>query len=258
MNIALKNKVSKIRLKLLLKPTDVLQVYYKKGIFYGDYLDLTEYKEVQFSHSNKFRETYDKKMDSKKRVDSLVRTKQNIYRIVHANVYKHGDYKPIFATLTYSKEQSDLRQARLEYKYFMFKLSEYLGYRIQYICIPEIQKEREEKFGVGVWHFHMVLFNLPYVPISTFKEMWSFGSVDLQVAKKIDDIGAYLSKYLTKDTYDHRMYGQRAYNTSRGVIRPAHTFDDTVIDNYLHDDNVNLISNYESKYIIKNKYVKRR
>lgn len=248
MNKTLKNKVSKLRLRLLLKPTNIINVYYKKGIFYGDFADVTEYKNIQMSHSNKFRESYDKKLETERRSDSLIRAKQNIYRIVHANAFKHGDFKPIFCTLTYKKEQTSLKEARLEFKYFIFKLNNFLEKKVQYICVPEIQKEREKTYGVGVWHFHMVLFNLPFVPIAKFKSLWSFGSVDLQVVEQINDVGAYLSKYLTKDTYDKRLYGQRAYNTSRGVIRPTHTFDDIQIDNWFDGDKVNLISSHESEF----------
>lgn len=248
MNKVLKNKVSRIKLRLALKPTEIKEVYYKKGIFYGDFADVTEYKNIQMSHSNKFRESYDKKLETERRSDSLIRAKQNIYRIVHANAFNHGEYKPIFCTLTYKKEQTSLKEARIEFNCFIKRLNYFLQKKVQYICVPEIQKEREKTYGVGVWHFHMVLFNLPFVPVETFKSLWSFGSVDLQVAQQINDVGAYLAKYLTKDTYDKRLYGQRAYNTSRGVIRPAHTFDDVYIDNWLDDDRVDIISSHESEF----------
>lgn len=241
----LKNDVSRIKTRQLLSPTRVKEVYYKKGTFYGDNLQETIYPTVKVSHSNKERTDYIKKMDSEKRVYSLHRARQMIYWIVHANAYKHGDFRPIFCTLTYQKEQQLLSAANREFRYFITKLNIELSSKLKYICVPEIQKKRELDTGKGVWHFHVVFFNLPFIPIKTFESLWGHGYVDLQVSRDIKDVGAYLAKYLTKDTYDDRLYGQRTYNCSQDIFRPIHTFDDLEIDSFIKDDTVKCISTHE-------------
>lgn len=243
----LRDQVTKTKQRLNSKPTNVLNVYYKKGVFYGSFLDETVYNRVLVSHTNKFRTDYIKKMKDERRSDSYARTRNNIYRIVHSNVFKHGQYKPIFCTLTYSKNQTSLSSARREYAYFIKKLNIHLGYKCQYIVIPEIQQKRLDKYGVAVWHFHAVFFNLEYIPIKIFKSIWSFGSVDLAVARNIEDIGSYLIKYMTKQTNDSLLYGERAYNTSRGIIRPVHTFNDVLIDKFIENDNVIKVDEFISE-----------
>ena len=245
----LKDKIRDIKVKHLVKPlnTEINKIYFKKGVFYGDYLDEVIYDKVKISHSNKSRDDYTKRMNSERRDFSLIRARQNIYRIVHANVYKHGNFNPIFCTLTYSKDQTSLSAARREYSYFIKKLNIHVGHKIQYICVPEIQKKREMKTGKAVWHFHAVIFNLPYIPILEFKSLWTFGSVDLQITRNIKDVGAYIAKYLTKDTVDSRLYGQRVYNTSQNVFRPIESFDDMEIDNYTNCDTVKLVDKIKTK-----------
>lgn len=237
----LKDKITQIKYRLLNSNSPVNKVYFKKGLFYGDYMQEIEYPYIKLSWSNEKRTDYVKKLDSSKRNDSILRTKHMIYMLVHANVGKHGNFKPIFCTLTYEKEQTSLAAARREFNYFIKKLNLYTASKIMYVCVPEIQSKRLIRSSKGVWHFHVVFFNLPYIEIPEFKKLWSFGYVDLQIAKSIKDIGAYLAKYLSKDTYDNRLYGQRSYSTSRGLVRPIESYDDIEIDNFSNNDKVKLI-----------------
>lgn len=243
----LKDEYRRIKLATIVRHNNFNHVFIKKGVFYGDFLDEYIYKKVMFTHKNKKRIDYNKSMKTGKREDNLWRTRNNIYRITHANVRKHGNYSPIFCTLTYKKDQESLKEVRREYKYFIFKLNNLLGHKVQYLCVPEIQQKRLDKYGKAVWHLHIVFFNLPFIDINTFKNLWSHGSVDLQKVRKIKNIGAYIAKYLTKDTYDSRLYGQRAYNCSRGIIRPYETYDDLQIDKYLEDDSIKLLSEYKTE-----------
>lgn len=225
----IKAQITRIRLQQLIRPTQIQKIYFKKGIVYGKYLDEHIYPKTQFSHPNQ-RLDYTKKMKSERNEFSLHRTRQNIYHIVHANVGEHGDYVPTFVTLTFRDNVTSLKQAQRDFKYFITKLNQHLDYKSMYLCVPEIQQKREQKYGKGVWHFHVVFFNHPYIPVLKLKELWGHGNVDVQLAGSIKNIGAYIAKYLSKDTFDSRLYGQRAYNTSRGLLRPVHLFDESQID----------------------------
>ena len=238
----------RVNWKRISRYTDISKAYYKKLIKSGDELELFEYNQVRITFKNK-RKLYIKNTGDKKREDSLKRSRQAIYRIVKSNCGKHGDNLPIFITLTFKENVTDLRSANFEFKLFIQKLNYNLGIKLKYLCVPEFQKR-------GAVHYHLVAFNLPFVDLEQFQSLWGHGYTRVETTKKIDNIAAYISKYLSKNTLDKRMYGEKTYFTSRGLIRPKTSFYSVAIDNYLSSVNIKLIQrssrgDYEfSKYKI--------
>jgi hypothetical protein len=223
--------------------------YYQKAIVYGKYVEYYEYDTNLISHKETHRIAYRRTGEHQRRQSSLSRARQEIYRIVEANVGRYGAYRPVFFTLTFRRNETELKKTNRKYKYFITKLNEYVGHKVKYIVVPEFQKR-------GAVHYHGVFFNLPYLPIETFKKLWSNGSVDLQVTRKFRSVGAYISKYLSKDMFDKRLFNQKAYFTSRGIYRPIHIFGSIRVSDVLTDDMIE-IEHYEKhncKYI---KYARR-
>jgi len=208
------------------------KAYYIHGVVYGDYMDVRTYNDVKvtFKGSTSLKT---RNKEGVKRGDSLGRSRNRIYRLIHGNACKHGNYKPVFTTYTFAESVSDYDEACYYFKAFIRKLRHFFGSKIQYLCIPEIQKQREAKYGVAVWHFHTVFFNLPYLDRIKHSELWGKGRTNIQIVKDLNDIGAYVSKYLSKDILNSKLYGKRVLHVSKGLFQPYDVFHKEGVDEVL-------------------------
>jgi len=239
--------------KLLNCNSNISKAYWIHAVKYGDYLDVRTYNNVKITFNGKNRD-YTKRKQATKRVDSLSRSRQEIYRLIHANCFRHGQYRPIFTTYTFKEQCSSITFVNSLFDLFRRKLQRETGKRLQYLCVPEIQKEREKKEGVGVWHFHVIWFNLPWIDAKIHEELWSHGWCDIQAVRSIRDIGAYVAKYLSKDIMESRLYGKKTFYTSRGLIRPVDFFHKEEIDNIMNSCNTTVITRYEGPTFTQIKY----
>lgn len=94
---------------------------------------------------------------------------------------------------------------RVKYKYPDFK----------YVAVIEFQDAN----GRGAVHYHMIC-NLPYVKKKELQDLWRGGFVKINRIDKVDNVGAYVIKYMCKDTEDERLCGENAYLHSRGLTEP--------------------------------------
>lgn len=200
------------------KFSNIKRIYLSKQIYYGAYIENYDYTKVKVTFRNE-RESYCKKATGQKSYYSLARAREKIYRIVEGNIYRHGEYKPVFFTLTYKEGTEDVKQANRDIKAFIRRLNNHVGYSIRYIIVPE-------RHISGLIHFHGVFFNLPFIDIIRFKtDIWKKGYVDLQVPKKIKKVSAYLAKYLSKDVKKNLDKNEKSYFSSRGLRYPQETYD---------------------------------
>jgi hypothetical protein len=157
---------------------------------------------------------------------SIWKTKRSVRLLLLANAYQYEKYKPIFITFTFKDDVIDLKIAqkqfskfikRLNYKIFKTKYN-----NLKYLGVPEIQNKREIKYGVGVWHFHIIFFNLPYLEniYDEIYNIWGLGFTLVQTINDVNHLILYLSKYLTKDNMDSRLFGKKKYFPSRGLKKP--------------------------------------
>lgn len=114
---------------------------------------------------------------------------------------------------------------------------------LKYIAVVEFQDKNDR----GAVHYHMVC-NLPYVKKSELADIWGAGFVKINAIDKVDNIGAYVVKYMNKDIDDERLQGLKAYNHSRGLQEPVElkSWDEGAQVN-LHDVNT-LIRNRKPSY----------
>lgn len=234
--------------KAVVGGSKISKAYYKKAVEYGSYLDVYEYAQVKITWKQE-RIDYQKKDTGTKLDRSLRRAKDNIFKIAEANAKAHGDFEPVFFTLTFAENITDLQEANAHFKYFCTKLRNYIGRRVHYIVVPEFQKR-------GAVHYHGIFFNLPYVDVPTFKELWGQGYIDLQVTRNLRSCGAYIAKYITKSILDSRLFGQKLYSTSRGLLRPIHIFDESVLEMLERRDNMEVLQAFAGSDYIKIKYKK--
>lgn len=162
-----------------------------------------------------------------KRSDNLLRAQRKVRQLIWANV---GEYTK-FLTLTYEETVLDIKQFKMDFA--AFRKSMYRkGYKLKYLYVLERQKERGIKEGnEGCIHCHMVIFNDEYIPWEEIKASWHRGNIDIHILdglrvvdnskkdEKIQDLGAYVSKYITKDYVADA--NNRVYTCSTGLNKPV-------------------------------------
>lgn len=82
----------------------------------------------------------------------------------------------------------------------------------KYLAVIEFQER-------GAIHYHIIC-NLPYVPHKELQELWGNGIVWINCIQNADNVGAYVVKYMTKDTADKRLQNHKGYLCSKGLKRP--------------------------------------
>jgi hypothetical protein len=221
---------NRIIFQKILGGSRVSKAYQKKAIVYGNKIEVYEFQKCQVSFENE-RIFYTRQKDGVRTKSSVNRARNELYRLVDCNISAHGKYKPVFATLTYEDNISDLRQCNGNFKNFLKRLNYRLGTSLKYIAVPEWQKR-------GAVHYHIVFFNLPYIDKFLFEEIWGQGLTNIQVVKKLRSMGAYLAKYFSKACHDSRLYAQKAYMCSRGLKRPVDIYGGQEVDEVVLNANI--------------------
>jgi hypothetical protein len=158
-----------------------------------------------------------KATQEKNRADALSRAKKTLRRLINANVDAWGE-KAKFFTLTFRDNVQDIKWANGEFKKFRQRLSRHIWGRnkpneLRYVSVIEFQER-------GAIHYHMVTFNMPYVAHTELQEIWGHGFVHIRAIDDVDNVGAYVTKYMTKDNEDERLRGEKCYFSSRGLLKP--------------------------------------
>lgn len=174
------------------------------------------------------RRSYDE-LDDMERHDSDVRRrkyyadrKHFIRRVVECN-YVPGKTK--FVTLTYADARfSDTDACGSSFRYFVKKLRKRMGRQVKYIAVPEVQEKRRATYGDVVVHWHLIVFNMGYLPWRELMAMWGHGRVDIRDLSEVGQIGRYVSKYVGKALAENGQRHSKAYWCSQGLIRPKETY----------------------------------
>lgn len=191
-----------------------------KAIIAGDIIEIYEYEKSYLKGAegrNKFGclgapegVSDEDKAENRRKV--LQRAKNHVRRTINANVGRYGDdCKPKFLTLTFEEDIRDLKQAYREFKTFLQRFNYYVmtDDYLRYTAVPEFTKK-------GRVHFHVVLYNLPFVRADRIAELWGNGFIKINKIDQVDNVGAYVSKYMTEDA-DKIPQGSRCFYNSRGL-----------------------------------------
>lgn len=182
----------------------------------GKVFEVIEYEnEIPFDYQGKAG-IRDKEPDEEwtgKRQCDLKRAQADLRRLVWSNVTKYSK----FVTLTYEKAEADIKQAQKDWKAFQQRLQRE-GYKAEYVRVFEWQERREAILGEKSLHIHAVLFTDRYIPADFLSKAWKMGFVKINSIKDVRNLGAYVCKYLTKDTL--AKYGSHSYMCSKGLLRP--------------------------------------
>jgi hypothetical protein len=256
-NMALtrEQKVKIVKVESKVSGGNVNKSYWKHGVLYGDYLDLRVYQNIKITF-NGTDTSKTRREEGQRRDDSLARSKVQLYRLVQANVKKHGRFKPIFATYTFKEDVESLDEGLKNFRRFIRKLNNYLGYNLKYVAVPQIQWERFQKTNKKVWHFHVIYFNCPKLPFSVIDSFWGQGSnaVNTQFVRGIRDVGCYIAGYFNKQDISEVPLNRKYYYTSRGLIRPVDIFHNDTIENILIPGTFKVLKVFEGANFTQIKY----
>ena len=115
-----------------------------------------------------------------------------------------------FLTLTFAENKTNIEECNLLFKNFIKRLKyKYNLLCLKYLAVIEFQER-------GAVHYH-VLLNIPYIPHKELQELWGNGFVFVNAISHVDNLGAYILKYMTKDNNDTRLMGKKVYLTSRNL-----------------------------------------
>lgn len=205
--------------------------YAEKLILSGGFLEFYKYAKIQ--NKGYTRQKIPRKLVSEqkeldfhkelkqkiKSMFSINRTRTIIRRIVNSN----KDFTK-FITLTFKENFSDIEKANRIFSKFIMRLK-YKFPELKYLAVIEFQQR-------GAVHYHMVS-NLPYIPNKKLQKLWGQGFIRINEIKHVTNLGAYVCKYLSKDMFDKRMFGQKKYFCSKNCIKPTEILDPNIIHDVL-------------------------
>jgi len=205
----------------------LISSYVKKAVISGDIVEVYEYKkailqgyDIKEYHGcgRGFQATEEDKHINRKK--TLQRARRDLRRLINCNIAEYSK----FVTLTFREDVRNIRMANYDFKKFKQRLETRIGHKLQYACVPDFTKE-------GRIHYHCVFFNLPYVKNKELRAIWRNGYVKINKIDNVDNVGAYVCKYMTKDKDDPRLLGQKMYFSSRGLKKPVEIKKEEEVDN---------------------------
>lgn len=147
---------------------------------------------------------------------NLKRAKRNVHDLVNTNLTEYTK----MLTLTYAKTCLDLEELNRDFKVFMQNLKRIGFSNIPYLAVVEHQVKRgKREKNAGSLHMHVLLFTDLFIPFDVLKQAWgNRGSVDIQALEQVENVGAYVSKYITKEG---QIADKKSYRTSRNIKKPT-------------------------------------
>ncbi len=161
-----------------------------------------------------------------------------------------------FITLTFKDNVQDILYADNEFKKFIkrFKRNFKID-KLKYIAVREFQKR-------GAIHYHMICdWKKDFTCEEQIREferfigdkVWKNGFIDIKQMNHIDNVGAYLIKYMTKNVATEFFKGKKIYLCSKGLERPKiyrGLEAETLINAYQLEQKKEVFTNsYESEYL---------
>jgi len=171
---------------------------------------------------------------------STTRARNTIRRLANVNF---GNPYDKFITLTFADNIQDLNYANREFKKFIQKLRYWLG-NFKYLAVMEKQKR-------GAIHYHILCDYQPKIDQTDLFEKWGHGFVEISAVcdGDIDNVGAYLIKYVSKDL-SLAENCQKNYLCSKGLERPQieYGIPAASIRNALNKEEKAYVSSYDSVF----------
>lgn len=137
---------------------------------------------------------FDRKENRGQAENSLRKTFRRLRELINTNFT--GSANELFVTLTYAEQTNNVKQVYKDFVNFMKRL------KYKYKSVSSVDYINVlEPHASGNFHMHALLrFNdmsNVYIENSVLAELWGLGFVTIQSLRNVDNIGAYVSAYLT-------------------------------------------------------------
>ncbi|EMW5406265.1 Rep protein [Enterococcus faecalis] len=163
-------------------------------------------------------------LSAEKQYGSLKRKQQyyknmrfDIARIVDTNF----DNKTKFLTLTFRENIQEIDYANNEFKKFIKRLNYEIYHtkkaQVKYLATWEKQKR-------GSIHYHIILFDFPYISVNHLTIIWGHGFIKINQidVDSVENRGRYISKYFDKEL-ELKEHKKKAFFKSRNLTLPKVT-----------------------------------
>lgn len=126
-------------------------------------------------------------------------------------------------------------------------------------------KEKESLKYIAIWerqqrgaiHYHVIMFNLPFVEAKKLEEIWKNGFIKINLIKDEDkatgSVSTYLTKYFVKDIAE-RVREKKAYFSSRNLKKPKEwkqrLTDDEINEILVNDKDILYQKEFDGKVFI--------
>lgn len=152
--------------------------------------DRTEYTDLRTGEVKKAKKRKTR-VDDEKAINELKKTMRRMRQLINANWC--GDENELMITLTYQENMQDPKRLKADMEKWIKKAKRRLG-EIKYLYVVEPQAR-------GAWHSHCLIKQLSahstYWPAEDVAKTWGHGFVKVQRITGVDNVGAYLSAYMT-------------------------------------------------------------
>lgn len=213
---------------------------YKKVIVSGNVIEVYEYerppKHFDSDLKNDDYDPFDFE-NTKLKIEDLNRTDErrrqttrdarNLTKRLALMNFNNGDK---FITLTFDPKKFENHESTIcclnfvdsEFKKFIQRFNYHFKIKMKYIAVREAHKS-------GVLHFHMIcnwdkVFTcneqLRYFERYIGEKIWRHGFIDIKDINHVDNVGAYIIKYMTKDLSIELYKNKKLYLCSKGLKRP--------------------------------------
>lgn len=190
--------------------------------------------------------TQEEKEENRSRV--MQRARRDLRRIVNCNVNQYGiECTPKFLTLTFRDDIQELGPANKEFEKFIKRLN-YAVFDTKkaiakYSAVPEFTEK-------GRVHYHVIFYNLPFINSDKLASIWGQGFIKINKIDNCDNVGAYVSKYMTKD--NENTIGKKSYFNSRNLLKPTEITDKEMIESLgdsLSLENITYSATFDNDYL---------
>lgn len=136
---------------------------------------------------------YKKNENRSENINSLLKTMKKLRYLINNNFI--GSNRELFITLTYKENMTDLKRLYSDFSKFIKRLRyKYKEFELDYINVVEPQER-------GAWHCHVLLKSNNIAPLyisnRDLASLWGHGFVRVNRLENVDNIGAYVTSYLT-------------------------------------------------------------
>lgn len=221
--------------------------YNKKIVISGKQIEVYEYeKDVIYGYKDNRKMSRGRSVsasDENKEINRdkvLQRARRDLRRIINANCQKYSK----FVTLTFAENVDNLDYCNNEFKKFIKRVNYYYKIKLKYSAVIEFQNR-------GALHYHCIFYNLTQkIDVEKLSELWGNGFIKINKIDNVDNVGAYICKYMTK-TDDNRLFGRKMYFNSRGLEKPTEIKDKKIVEalaNSLQSDNLKYSNTFSNDY----------